>query len=66
MGPKKAEEPERKPLIGRVGTNLKIGIVGVPNVGKVRKCSKSFTFDAHKFHLPVDFLQRHYKVSSTS
>lgn len=35
MGPKKAEEPEKKPLIGRVGTNLKIGIVGVPNVGKV-------------------------------
>ena len=36
MGPKKVEEPERKPLIGRVGTNLKIGIVGVPNVGKVK------------------------------
>lgn len=34
MAPKKAEEPERKPLIGRVGTNLRVGIVGVPNVGK--------------------------------
>ncbi|KAK7602483.1 hypothetical protein V9T40_008072 [Parthenolecanium corni] len=34
MPPKKAEEPEKKPLIGRVGTNLKVGIVGVPNVGK--------------------------------
>lgn len=34
MGPKKAEEPEKKPLIGRVGTNLRVGIVGVPNVGK--------------------------------
>ncbi|XP_054256885.1 obg-like ATPase 1 [Macrosteles quadrilineatus] len=34
MPPKKVEEPERKPLIGRVGTNLKVGIVGVPNVGK--------------------------------
>jgi obg-like ATPase 1 len=34
MPPKKVEEPERKPLIGRIGTNLKIGIVGVPNVGK--------------------------------
>ncbi|XP_017788899.1 PREDICTED: obg-like ATPase 1 [Habropoda laboriosa] len=34
MAPKKIEEPERKPLIGRVGTNLKIGIVGIPNVGK--------------------------------
>lgn len=55
MGPKKAEEPERKPLIGRVGTNLKIGIVGVPNVGKVRKCSKSFTFDSHKFTFQSTF-----------
>ncbi|CAH1646179.1 unnamed protein product [Spodoptera littoralis] len=34
MPPKKVEEPEKKPLIGRVGTNLKVGIVGVPNVGK--------------------------------
>lgn len=34
MAPKKQEEPEKKPLIGRVGTNLKVGIVGVPNVGK--------------------------------
>lgn len=28
MPPKKVEEPERKPLIGRVGTNLRVGIVG--------------------------------------
>jgi obg-like ATPase 1 len=34
MPPKKVE-PEMKPLIGRIGTSLKIGIVGVPNVGKV-------------------------------
>lgn len=34
MAPKKIEEPEVKPLIGRVGTNLHIGIVGIPNVGK--------------------------------
>ncbi|XP_055703085.1 obg-like ATPase 1 [Phlebotomus papatasi] len=34
MAPKKVEEPERKQLIGRVGTNLRVGIVGVPNVGK--------------------------------
>ncbi|CAO1380152.1 unnamed protein product [Diamesa hyperborea] len=34
MPPKKAEIPEIKPLIGRPGTNLRIGIVGVPNVGK--------------------------------
>ena len=33
MGPKK-EEPEKKVLIGRVGTNLKVGVVGIPNVGK--------------------------------
>jgi len=34
MAPKKPEVPEVKPLIGRVGTNLKVGIVGLPNVGK--------------------------------
>lgn len=34
MAPKKVEEPEKKPIIGRVGTNLRVGIVGVPNVGK--------------------------------
>lgn len=36
MGPKKKGEPEQKQpaLIGRVGTSLKMGIVGLPNVGK--------------------------------
>jgi len=35
MPPKKKEgPPEPKPLIGRIGTNLKVGIVGLPNVGK--------------------------------
>ncbi|XP_076041098.1 obg-like ATPase 1 isoform X2 [Oratosquilla oratoria] len=34
MPPKKEAPPEPKPLIGRVGTNLKVGIVGLPNVGK--------------------------------
>ncbi|KAL1132819.1 hypothetical protein AAG570_010771 [Ranatra chinensis] len=34
MAPKKVDEPEKKPLIGRVGVNLKVGIVGLPNVGK--------------------------------
>lgn len=35
MPPKKTDaNVERKPLIGRIGTNLRIGIVGVPNVGK--------------------------------
>jgi len=33
MGPKKAEV-EKQILIGRVGTNLKVGVVGLPNVGK--------------------------------
>ncbi|KAK3775704.1 hypothetical protein RRG08_050539 [Elysia crispata] len=34
MPPKKKEEAPKQILIGRVGTNLKIGIVGLPNVGK--------------------------------
>ncbi|CAG0915742.1 unnamed protein product [Notodromas monacha] len=34
MAPKKGEEPPKRPLIGRMGTNLKMGIVGLPNVGK--------------------------------
>ena len=35
MPPKKKDEgPERPVLLGRVGTNLKCGIVGLPNVGK--------------------------------
>ncbi|CAD7698764.1 unnamed protein product [Ostreobium quekettii] len=32
--PKKAEEPEERVLLGRFGSHLKIGIVGMPNVGK--------------------------------
>jgi len=36
MGPKKKTEPEQKQtaLMGGVGTSLKMGIVGLPNVGK--------------------------------
>ena len=35
MPPKKKGEEDEKPIImGRVGTNLKMGIVGLPNVGK--------------------------------
>lgn len=34
MGPKKEVKEERTVLLGRVGTNLKVGIVGLPNVGK--------------------------------
>eukprot|EP01137_Pigoraptor_chileana_P026655 Opistho-2@8299 len=33
MPPKKVVQEER-PLLGRVGTNLRMGIVGLPNVGK--------------------------------
>src|SRR5438105_1644419 len=32
--PPKKEEPAKKPLLGRPGNNLKMGIVGLPNVGK--------------------------------
>jgi len=34
MPPKKKEVEEKAVLIGRMGTNLKCGIVGLPNVGK--------------------------------
>ncbi|XP_029317270.1 obg-like ATPase 1 [Cottoperca gobio] len=34
MPPKKTDVPKQPPLIGRFGTSLKIGIVGLPNVGK--------------------------------
>ncbi|XP_041478886.1 obg-like ATPase 1 [Lytechinus variegatus] len=34
MPPKKKEAPPKKVLLGRFGTSLKIGIVGLPNVGK--------------------------------
>ncbi|KZP27406.1 hypothetical protein FIBSPDRAFT_1040237 [Athelia psychrophila] len=34
MPPKKAAAADKKQLLGRPGNNLKIGIVGVPNVGK--------------------------------
>lgn len=34
MPPKKAQEEEEIVLLGRVGTSLKCGVVGLPNVGK--------------------------------
>jgi obg-like ATPase 1 len=34
MPPKKDAKEEKTVLLGRMGTNLKVGIVGVPNVGK--------------------------------
>lgn len=47
MPPKKQDAPEIKPLIGRVGTNLKVGIVGVPNVSW--SCKFSFNFSLFFF-----------------
>ena len=35
MPPKKKEEEKPTPLMGRFGTSLKCGIVGLPNVGLV-------------------------------
>ena len=34
MPPKKVVEEERVVLLGRPGNNVKMGIVGLPNVGK--------------------------------
>uniref|UniRef100_A0A383WNJ8 Obg-like ATPase 1 n=1 Tax=Tetradesmus obliquus TaxID=3088 RepID=A0A383WNJ8_TETOB len=34
MAPKKKEEVKEKPILGRFRNNLKMGIVGMPNVGK--------------------------------
>ena len=34
MSKKKSSEPEPPRLLGRVGSHLKAGIVGLPNVGK--------------------------------
>jgi GTPase involved in cell partitioning and DNA repair len=34
MATKKEEKVEEKPLLGRVSHHLKMGIVGLPNVGK--------------------------------
>ncbi|EJD49691.1 cytoplasmic protein [Auricularia subglabra TFB-10046 SS5] len=34
MPPKKAAQPEKKVILGRPSNNLKVGVVGLPNVGK--------------------------------
>jgi obg-like ATPase 1 len=44
MPPKKKEEVKPKPLIGRVGTNLKMGIVGLPNAGLVCFSNNNYLF----------------------
>ena len=58
MPPKKQDAPEIKPLIGRVGTNLKVGIVGVPNVSK-----KSYKF-SFRFSIRFSFRSEN-RLSST-
>jgi obg-like ATPase 1 len=40
MPPKKKEEPVKKVLLGRASNTLKMGLVGLPNVGK----STTFNF----------------------
>ena len=34
MPPKKKQEPEKKVILGRASNTLKMGLVGLPNVGK--------------------------------
>ena len=34
MAPKKEQAPPPRPILGRFKSNLKMGIVGLPNVGK--------------------------------
>lgn len=74
MPPKKVEEPERKPLIGRVGTNLKVGIVGIPNVGKStffnvltksQAAAENFPFctiDPNENKYPIKFLFKYAMI----
>ncbi|CAH8629964.1 unnamed protein product [Schistosoma margrebowiei] len=35
MSKKKGDVPKKAVLLGRIGTNLKCGVVGLPNVGQV-------------------------------
>ena len=50
MAPKKGEAPKQPPLIGRFGTSLKIGIVGLPNVGYVHDTCSGDTV-RHQTHV---------------
>ena len=53
---------EKTVLIGRMGTNLKVGIVGLPNVGKVPRlqsiCSLSKLSNDTSIASVVNLLQR--------
>lgn len=48
MAPKKAEAPKQPTLIGRFGTSLKIGIVGLPNVGYVYDVYTIYIYTLYK------------------
>ncbi|VDK50174.1 unnamed protein product, partial [Cylicostephanus goldi] len=52
MAPKKKGEVERVPLLGRLGTNLRIGILGLPNVGKSTFFNVLTKSEAHAENFP--------------
>lgn len=49
MGGKKKEEPVKKVILGRASNTLKMGLVGLPNVGK----STTFNFIS-KMSIPAE------------
>ena len=49
MPPKKKEEPVKKVILGRASNTLKMGLVGLPNVGK----STTFNF-LSKLNVPAE------------
>lgn len=49
MGGKKKEEPAKKTILGRASNTLKMGLVGLPNVGK----STTFNF-LSKMSVPAE------------
>ena len=49
MGPKKNVEPAKKVILGRASNTLKMGFVGLPNVGK----SSTFNF-LSKLQVPAE------------
>ena len=42
MPPKKKEEPVTKPILGRFKSNLKVGVVGLPNVRRLGRSPRFF------------------------
>uniref|UniRef100_A0A915PHT1 Obg-like ATPase 1 n=2 Tax=Filarioidea TaxID=6295 RepID=A0A915PHT1_9BILA len=68
MAPKKKDNTEdRPPLMGRVGTNLKMGILGVPNVGKSTFFNVLTKSQAQAENFPfctIDPNEKHFKPVS--